>query len=45
MKKGNIHYMGGVTIFVLKCHYLWPSNSLVRKYNQFGNLTLYFELF
>ena len=32
----------GVTIFVFKCQYLWPSNSLVRKYNQFGNLTLSF---
>ena len=26
MKKCNIHYIG-VTIFVFKCHYLWPSNS------------------
>ena len=39
MKKYNIHYMG-VTTFVFKCQYLWPSNSLLRKYNQFGNLTL-----
>ena len=29
----------GVTIFVFKCQYLWPSNSLVRRYNQFGNPT------
>ena len=35
----------GVTIFVFKCHYLWPSNSLFRKYNQFGNFTLSFALF
>ena len=28
----------GVTIFVCKCQYLWPSNSLIRRYNQFGNL-------
>ena len=41
MKKCNIHYIG-VTLFVFKCHYLWPSNSLFRKYNQFGNLTLSF---
>ena len=27
MKKCNIHYIGA-TIFVFKCHYLWPSNSL-----------------
>ena len=44
MKKCNIHYIGG-DIFVLKCHYLWPSNSLLRQYNQFGNLTLSFALF
>ena len=44
MKKGNIHYIG-VTLFVFKCHYLWPSNSLFRKYNQFGNITLSFALF
>ena len=35
----------GVTIFVFKCHNLWPSNSLFRKYNQFGNLTLSYALF
>ena len=23
----------GVTIFVIKCQYMWPSNSLLRKYN------------
>ena len=34
-----------VTIFVFKCQYLWPSNSLVRRYNQFGNPTLSFALF
>ena len=34
-----------VTIFVFKCQYLWPSNNLVRIYNQFGNLTLSFALF
>ena len=48
MKKRNIHYIGGgggVTIFVFKYQYLWPSNSLLRKYNQFGNLTLSFALF
>ena len=28
----------GVTIFVSKCQYLWPSISLLRKYNQFGIL-------
>ena len=44
MKNCNIHYIG-VTIFVFKCHYLWPSNSSFRKYNQFGNLTLSFALF
>ena len=42
----NVKYTtSGVTIFVFKCHYLWPSNSLFRKYNQFGNLTLSFALF
>ena len=25
--------------------YLWPINSLLRRYNQFGNLTLSFALF
>ena len=35
----------GVTIFVFKCRYLWPSNSLLRKRNQFGNFTLSFALF
>ena len=44
MKTCNIHYIG-VTIFVFKCQYLWPSNSLLRRYNQFGNLTLSFALF
>ena len=44
MKKCNIHYIG-VTIFVFKCHYLWPSNSLFRKSKQDGNLTLSFALF
>ena len=34
-----------MTIFVFKCQYLRPSNSLVRRYNQFGNLTLSFALF
>ena len=34
-----------VTIFDFKCQYLRPSNSLLRKYNQFGNLTLSFALF
>ena len=34
-----------MTIFVFKCQYMWTSNSLLRKYNQFGNLTLYFALF
>ena len=34
-----------VTIFVFKCQYLWPSNSLLRKYNQIGNHTLSFALF
>ena len=24
----------GVTIFIFKCQYMWPSNSLLRKYNQ-----------
>ena len=43
MKKCNIHFIR-VTIFVFKCQYLWPSNSLLRKYNQFGNLTLSFAL-
>ena len=32
MKKCNIYYIG-VTIFVFKCHYMWPSNGLFRKYN------------
>ena len=46
MKKCNIHYIGDDYIsFVFKCQYLWPSNSLLRKYNQFGNLTLSFALF
>ena len=44
MKKCNMHSMG-VTIFVFKCQYLWPSNSLLSRYNQFGNLTLSFTLF
>ena len=44
MKKCNIHYIG-VTIFVFKCQYLWPSKSIVRRYIQFGNLTLSFALF
>ena len=44
IKKCNIHTLG-VTIFVFKCQYMWPSNSLLRKYNQFGNLTLSFALF
>ena len=44
MKKCNIHYIG-VTIFLFKCHNLWPSNSLFRKSNQHGNLTLSFALF
>ena len=35
----------GVTIFVFNGLYLWPSNSLLRRYNQFGNLTLSFALF
>ena len=36
----NVTYTtSGVTIFVCKCQYLWPSNSLVRRYNQFGNLS------
>ena len=30
----------GVTIFVFKCHYMWPCNSSFRKSNRFGNLTL-----
>ena len=34
-----------MTTFVFKCQYLWSSNSLLRKYNQFGNLTLSFALF
>ena len=42
----NVTYTtSGVTKFVFECHYLWPSNSLFRKYNQFGNLTLSFALF
>ena len=42
----NVTYTtSGLTIFVFKSHYLWPSNSLFRKYNQFGNLTLSFALF
>ena len=44
MKKCNIQYIEG-TIFVFKYHYLWPSNSLVRRYNQFGNIALFFALF
>ena len=38
MKKCNIHYIGNDYI-CFKCHYLWLSNSIFRKYNQFGNLT------
>ena len=34
-----------MTIFVFKCQYMWLSNSLLRKYNQFVNLTLSFVLF
>ena len=42
----NVTYTtSGVTILVFKYQYLWPSNSLLRKYNQFGNLTLSFALF
>ena len=44
VKKCNVPYMG-VTIFVFKCQYLWSSNSLLRKYNQFGNIALSFALF
>ena len=44
MKKCNIHCIEGDYIF-FKCHYLWPSNSSFRKYNQIGNLTLSFALF
>ena len=42
----NVTYTTSVvTIFVFECQYLWPSNDLVRIYNQFGNLTLSFALF
>ena len=42
----NVTYnTSGVTTFVFKCQYLWPSNSLLRKYNQLGNLTSSFALF
>ena len=44
MKKRNIR-TSGVTIFVFKCQYMWSSNSLLRKYNQFGNPTLSFAHF
>ena len=44
MKICNVHYIGG-DYFFFKCHYLWPSNSLFRKYNQFGNITLSSALF
>ena len=37
----NVTYTtSGVTIFVFKCQYMWPTNSLLRKYNQFGNLAI-----
>ena len=37
----NVTYITSeVTLFVFKCQYLWPNNRLLRKYNQFGNLTL-----
>ena len=39
MKKCNIHYIR-LTIFRFNGLYLWPSNSLLRIYNQFENLTL-----
>ena len=45
MKKCNIYFTSGMTIFVFKCHYVWLSNSLFRKYNRFGNITLSFALF
>ena len=35
----------GVTIFVFKGLYIWPSSSFLRIYNQFGNRTLSFALF
>ena len=31
-------------IFVFKSQYLWPGNSLLGKYNHFGNLSLSFAL-
>ena len=33
----------GVPIFVFNSLYLWPSNSSLRKYNQFGNPTSTFR--
>ena len=31
----NVTYTtSGVTVFIFKYQYLWPSNSLVRRYNQ-----------
>ena len=39
MKKCNIHYIGDDYIF-FNGLYMWPCNSLLRVYNQFGNPTL-----
>ena len=37
----NVTYnTSGVTIFVFNGLYMWPSNSLLRICNQFGNRTL-----
>ena len=44
MNKCNIHYIRG-DLFVFNGLYLWPGKSLLRIYNQFGNLTLSFALF
>ena len=44
MKKSNIHLIW-VTIYIFKGLCLWLSNSLLRWYNQFGNLALSFALF
>ena len=45
MKKCNIHYSRGDYICFQMSLYLCPSNSLLRRYNQFGNFTLSFALF
>ena len=43
--KNVIYTTSGVTIYVFKDLCLWFGNSLLRWYNQFGNITLSFALF